>query len=182
MTEFNGSSEKLKREMLDIIGKVRALRLNPSSTGAQNAGGHLGRVYEEPKQVIEVHPAGTFELEIPVSSGSSQTIPTVTVKPTTDTNTVSLDSKKAEILEQILVPEQKQITPRKETKPKEPPAVISVGIESFYSKEVEINPKIAERLKKVWESFIPRDTICPYCKKPVLSIDNKCPHCGAVNI
>jgi hypothetical protein len=181
MAEFNGSSEKLKREMLDIIGKVRALRLNPSGAGAQSAGRPLEKMHEETKQVIEVHPAGTFEMEIPVSPRSVETIPTVKVKSTTDTKTVSLESKKAEILEQILVPEQKQIQPSKETEAKKPP-LISVGIELFYPKDEEIDPKIAERLKKVWESFIPRDTFCPYCRKPVLSIDNTCPHCGAVNI
>nr|MDO8080488.1 hypothetical protein [Candidatus Freyarchaeota archaeon] len=182
MTEFDGSYEKLKKEMLDIIEKVRALRIKPSDAGIQTAGRPVGRVHEETTQTIDAQPTRTPKPETPMSSRSMQTIPTVKVKSTTDTKTVSSkESKKNEILEQILVPQQKQIPPSKETEAKKS-QVFSVGIESFYSKDVEIEPKVAEKLKKIWESFIPRETICPYCRKPVLSIDGACPHCGAVNL
>lgn len=180
MTELNGSSEKLKKEMLDIMGKVKALRLNPTGTKVQSGDKPLEeRLHEETKPVPEVQPMGTFELEAK-SSGSAQTISTVTVKSTAETKTESLESKKTELLNQILVPEQKTAPLSEETGIKFP--TIPVEFEVFYKKEVELDPKIVERLEKVWESLVPRETICPYCRKPVLSIDRTCYHCGAVNI
>lgn len=167
--------------MLDIIEKVRALRLNPSNAGAQTAARPVTEARKETTQIIYSQPAETPKPETPVSSRPVQTIPTVKVKPTTDTKTVSLkESKKTKILGLIPVFRQKQISLSKETPAKSP--IFSVGIESFYSKDVEIKPEVAEKMKKIWESFIPRETICPYCRKPVLSIDNKCSHCGAVNL
>lgn len=39
-----------------------------------------------------------------------------------------------------------------------------------------------EKLEKTWRSLALRETICPYCKKRVLTIDRRCPHCGAINL
>ncbi|WXG42362.1 MAG: hypothetical protein WED07_16620 [Candidatus Freyarchaeum deiterrae] len=184
MTEFDGSSEKkLKKEMLDIIGKVRELRLNPSDARVQTGGRPTRRVHKETTQIIDAQPARTpTKPETAVSSSSVQTVPAVKVESTTDTKTVSLKKpEKTKILGLIPVPQQKQTSLSKEPEAKESPDS-SVGIESFYSKDARIEPKIPEKLKKIWESFIPRETICPYCGKLVLSIDDECSHCGAVNL
>jgi len=180
MMEVGGSSEKLKREMLDIMEKVKALRLNPTGTRVESINIPSEKTYEEPKPVPEVQPVGAFESEAPKISGLAQTISTVAVKSTIEAKTDSSESKKAELLEQILVSEEKTAPLSKEAGITFPP--IPVEFEVFYKKEFELDPKIVERLEKIWDSLVPRDTICPYCRKPVLSIDRVCYHCGAVNI
>jgi hypothetical protein len=184
MTEFDGSSEKLKKEMLDIIGKVKASKLESADTGAQTAARPLGRAHRETMKIVDAQPAGTPKPkpETPMSSRPVQAAPTAKVKPTTDTKKFSSkESQKTETQKQVPMLQQKQTLLSKETEENKPTDLL-VGIESFYSKGVETEPKVSGRFKKIWESFIPRETICPYCAKPVLSIDNVCPHCGAVNI
>ncbi|MEM3587424.1 MAG: hypothetical protein QXO71_08905 [Candidatus Jordarchaeaceae archaeon] len=183
MSEAISPSEKLKREMLDIIGKVRALRQTSPGALTHSVAKQLETVSEETKQV-EIKSTGTFELETPATPGTVQTISTVKVKTAADKETIS--EPKKEVSEKIPI-SPSPTTPSKlaiETKAQAISAepYFPIGIEVFYQNEEKLDPEVEERLNKIWESFIPRDTICPYCRKPVLTIDNICSHCGALNI
>ena len=51
-----------------------------------------------------------------------------------------------------------------------------------YQGDEELSREEREKLEKIWKSLIPRETICPYCKMRVLTLDRECPHCGAINL
>ncbi|MHA1643776.1 MAG: hypothetical protein ACTSV0_01965 [Candidatus Freyarchaeota archaeon] len=51
-----------------------------------------------------------------------------------------------------------------------------------YQGDEELSLEEKEKLEKIWKSLIPRETICPYCKMRVLTLDRECPHCGAINL
>lgn len=54
-------------------------------------------------------------------------------------------------------------------------------IEAFYGGG-QAKTEYKERLEGIWKSLVPKETICPYCKTRVLTIDRKCPRCGAINL
>ncbi len=177
--EFKNLPEKAKKEIAESLEKARALKRPAPDAGIMSSGRPVKEIYEERLRIIASQGTSTL-LEQPSSPEHSET--------STITKVVKSMSKIKFVPPRISFSKTKESSP-----PNQPPSapqegekaestIIGEEIESLYSKDDEVEPKEMEKREEIWKSLVPKETICPYCTRRVLSIDRKCPHCGAVNL
>ncbi len=175
--EFKNLPEKSKKEITESLEKARALKRPAPDAGILSSGRPVKEIYEERLRIIESQ-------RMNVSESSSRP----------ESQEISPISKIVKSIQKIKIIPPKKLSPSETgetgSSPSQPSPqesekkesiIIGEEIDSLYSKGDE-EPGETERREIIWKSLIPKDTICPYCARRVLSIDSKCPHCGAVNL
>lgn len=183
--EFRKLPAKFKKEIPKILEKARALKLKAKDAGILFSDRPIKEVYEERMSVINAQRLETptpetgaepESEEITIPTAKSQTIRKMETVPSEETKISELPEPAPEIQE-----EEKVQSEEIEIEITEPPVPIE-EIELAHSESEELKAEEANRLEKTWKSLVPRETICPYCKKRVLTIDRVCPDCGAINL
>ncbi len=183
--EFKNLSGELKKTIPETLEKARALKIRTPNSGILVSDRPIKEIFEERMRIINAEKREPKYQIAPEIESENETISvplaTSEFKPNTET----------------VLPEASPISESSESKPavqEEGPSPStneiqvtepSVAIEEIktahsMSKEVEIEE--AKKLEKTWKSLVPKETICPYCKKRVLTIDRTCPDCGAINL
>lgn len=192
---FKGLPKKFKKEIDEILQKASALNVIAPDAGILITDRPLKEVYEERIQIINTQRQKTLVPVETVKPKSEEfTMPTIKYESTMETEPIFKEK-------QITTEKSKAIqTPIPQTGSSEKSTMEHADLQTvepilkkenqqmekveaeLYSENKEQHIETLERLQKTWQSLTPRETICPYCKKRVLTIDRKCPHCGAINL
>ncbi|MFB0563792.1 MAG: hypothetical protein ACETWM_21555 [Candidatus Lokiarchaeia archaeon] len=178
--EFKNLPGKMKKEIAESLEKARALKRKALNAGILVSDRPIREIYEERIKIIE-----TQRLETPTQEVTEESEPEEISIPLATAETIpKMEPVPAE---EPKITEPAEPIPELQQEPTEKidvtePSVPIEEIESANSERKELEVKYKKRLEKIWKSLIPRETICPYCKKRVLTIDRECPDCGAINL
>nr|MDO8082099.1 hypothetical protein [Candidatus Freyarchaeota archaeon] len=189
--QFKGLPENTKKEMEKALEKARALNLRAPDAGTLISDKPVREMFSLRWQIINAQRRKT-----PTPGAAAETVvePVVEIEPAQ----IVIPLAKSELIinAEAATPEASTITEISETAPASQqestllpveieaanPSVSSEKVESLYSGSDEVNPEQEQRLEGIWKSLVPRETICPYCKTRVFTIDRTCPRCGAINL
>ncbi|MEM2959469.1 MAG: hypothetical protein QW261_14310 [Candidatus Jordarchaeaceae archaeon] len=178
--EFKNLPEKAKKEIAESLEKARALKRSAPDAGILSSGRPVKEIYEERLRIIE-----SQRINVPMEQPSSPepSEPSTITKLVKSISKIKIVPPKisfSKTKETISPPQQSTSMPQEGEKKES--TIIGEEIESLYSKIDEAEPEETEKQEVIWKSLVPKETICPYCTRRVLTIDRKCPHCGAVNL
>lgn len=196
---FQGLPKKFKKEIDETLQKARALNLSAPDAGILITDRPIREVYEERIRIINAQRQKTLKLtltqeEMVKPESAEITMPTIKYESMMETEPIFQENhatkEKSKTKPTRLLQKESPKKPTVEHAKLQTAEPILEGkpqqmekIETdFYSESREQHIENLERLQKTWQSLAPRETICTYCKKRVLTIDRKCPHCGAINL
>ena len=171
--ELKGESAKLRKRIYKILEKAKALNIKAEDAGIITTDRPIREIYGQRLQIIaQRHQTAEEPTEtVGKVSASTSALELTHLNSPTEFSTVSETSDRNSVSQHAEEPE-----------PKLEPSILTYEIESLFSSEEEIEPEEKERFENAWRSLIPRETVCPYCKTRLLTIDRVCPHCGAINL
>ncbi|MEM3586594.1 MAG: hypothetical protein QXO71_04655 [Candidatus Jordarchaeaceae archaeon] len=196
---FKGLPKKFKKEIDEILQKAAALNISAPDAGILITDRPLREVYEERMRIINAKREKTMEpILVQEEMGKPEpeefAMPTIAYESMMETETVSNEEEtKEEKVEPELTLLQKSESSKEPTveyadlqisEPvfeQEDQQLEKIETKSYYDSGGQ-SIETMESMEKIWQSLVPRETICPYCKKRVLTMDRKCPHCGAINL
>ncbi|WXG42105.1 MAG: hypothetical protein WED07_15300 [Candidatus Freyarchaeum deiterrae] len=183
--QFKDLPENVKKEIGETLGKARALNLRAPEAGILISDRAIREMFSLRWQIINAQRKAT---PTPISNMVAEpeytqiTIPLAKLKTAPNTGAASQEaSMVTEIPETLTAPQQGSKLPLVEIEATGS-STSSEKVESHNFRRDEVKPETKQRLDGIWKSMVPRETICPYCKKRVFTIDKECPCCGAINL
>lgn len=189
--QFKGLPENTKKEIEQALEKARASNLRAPDAGTLISDKPVREMFTLRWQIINAQRRKT-----PMPEAAAETVvgPVVEIEPAK----IVIPLTKSELIinTEAATPEASTITESSEPFPASQqkstlphteieatnPSISPEKAESLYFSKDEVKPEQKQRLEGIWKSLVPRETICPYCKTRVLTIDRKCPRCGAINL
>jgi hypothetical protein len=186
--QFKNLPENTKKEMEEVLEKARTLNLRAPDAGTLISDKPVREIFLLRWQIINAQRQKT---PMPQASVEAVVNSVVEIEP----SRIVIPSAKSELIinTETTIPEASTVTEISEPAPASqqesalPVAKIEVAstpsekFELLFGRE-EVKPENKQRLEGIWKSLVPRETICPYCKTRVLTIDRICPRCGAINL
>lgn len=182
--QFKGLTENTKKEIQGTLEKAKALNLRAPDAGTLISDKPVREMFSLRWQIINAQRQKTLTSEAGTETILKSVVeiePTRIIIPPTRTELVINPeaAKINEISESAPTPHQESMLQIAEIKTVNHSMVSELEI--FYGKD-ETKTEDKERLEGIWKSLAPKETICPYCKTRVLTIDKTCPRCGAINL
>lgn len=188
--QFKDLPENTKNEMEEKLEKARALNLSAPDAGILISDKPVRELFSIRWKIINTRRRKTG---IPQAAAKTVLQSVVEIEPTR----IIIPPTKAELIinpeenipEASTISEIYEFTPASQQESTLPTAEIEVANHSMSTEKSELHYSIRDevkpdkqRLEGIWKSLVPKETICPYCKTRVLTIDKKCPRCGAINL
>lgn len=182
--EFKNLPAELRKKIPETLEKARALKIKAPNTGILVSDRPIKEIFEDRMRIINAEKLEPSVLEVEPEAKTRKriiSIPLVKSKSKPKTETVLPESSSiSDSSEPGATPQEGYSPPNNELVVE--PSIAIEEIETAHSVSEEVKTDQAKRLDKIWKSLVPKETICPYCKKRLLTIDRECPDCGAINL
>jgi hypothetical protein len=183
--QFKNLTEDAKKEMEETLRKARALNLSAADAGILISDRPVREMYSLRWQIINSQRQKTptpMQKAAEEPESAQITIPLAKTKSTPNTEFAIPEAATAAEISGSFPASKQESTPLSAEIEAANPSAPSEKVEPLYPEGDEVKPEVKQRLDGVWDSMAPRETICPYCKTRVLTIDRTCPRCGAINL